>query len=147
MRGGVATAAAAKGLVWTRQIRRARYLRERRDLELAGASAACFEEAEAAVALAERVLRELGTDDATVARETGNVRRVLARAGPRPLASVRDLGAEPRGLRAGGRGVAADRSPEPGALHLATFVLARRETEALQLLTADDRLREAAGTA
>jgi predicted nucleic acid-binding protein len=31
------------------------------------------------------------------------------------------------------------------ALHLATFVLARREIEALQLLTADARLREAAG--
>lgn len=32
------------------------------------------------------------------------------------------------------------------ALHLATFVLARREIEDLQLLTTDDRLREAAGT-
>ncbi len=31
------------------------------------------------------------------------------------------------------------------ALHLATFVLARREIEALQLITADDRLRDAAG--
>lgn len=33
------------------------------------------------------------------------------------------------------------------ALHLATFVLARREIEDLQLLTTDDRLREAAATA
>lgn len=33
------------------------------------------------------------------------------------------------------------------ALHLATFVLARREIEDLQLLTSDDRLREAAATA
>jgi predicted nucleic acid-binding protein len=33
------------------------------------------------------------------------------------------------------------------ALHLATFVLARRRIEGLQLLTVDDRLREAAGLA
>jgi predicted nucleic acid-binding protein len=32
------------------------------------------------------------------------------------------------------------------ALHLATFALARREIEDLQLLTTDERLREAAGT-
>lgn len=32
------------------------------------------------------------------------------------------------------------------ALHLATYTLARREIEDLELLTADDRLREAAGT-
>lgn len=31
------------------------------------------------------------------------------------------------------------------ALHLATYTLARREIEDLELLTADDRLREAAG--
>jgi predicted nucleic acid-binding protein len=33
------------------------------------------------------------------------------------------------------------------ALHLATFVLARRRMEGLELLTTDDRLREAAGVA
>ena len=32
------------------------------------------------------------------------------------------------------------------ALHLATFSLARREIEDLALLTADERLREAAGS-
>jgi len=31
------------------------------------------------------------------------------------------------------------------ALHLATFLLARRRIEGLALLTVDDRLREAAG--
>jgi predicted nucleic acid-binding protein len=33
------------------------------------------------------------------------------------------------------------------ALHLATFVLARRRIEALELLTVDDRMRDAAGGA
>jgi CPA2 family monovalent cation:H+ antiporter-2 len=42
---------------------RARYLRERAELEQAGADGACFEEAEAAGALAERVLRDLGRDE------------------------------------------------------------------------------------
>jgi CPA2 family monovalent cation:H+ antiporter-2 len=60
---------------------RARYLRERRDLELAGATAACFEEAEAAVGLAVRVLRALGTDEARVAREAEVIRRELAMGG------------------------------------------------------------------
>jgi CPA2 family monovalent cation:H+ antiporter-2 len=57
---------------------RARYLRERRELEQAGASAACFEEAEAAVALGARLLRELRIDEATVARESDAIRRELA---------------------------------------------------------------------
>jgi monovalent cation:H+ antiporter-2, CPA2 family len=57
---------------------RARYLRERRDLEQAGASAACFEEIEAAVALARTLLQEIGTDDHTMQRETEAIRRELA---------------------------------------------------------------------
>jgi CPA2 family monovalent cation:H+ antiporter-2 len=57
---------------------RARYLRERRDLEQAGASAACFEEVEAAVALARTLLQEVGTDDGTIHRETELIRRELA---------------------------------------------------------------------
>ena len=57
---------------------RARYLRERRDLEQAGASAACFEEVEAAVALARTLLQEIGTDDHTIQRETETIRRELA---------------------------------------------------------------------
>jgi monovalent cation:H+ antiporter-2, CPA2 family len=59
---------------------RARYLRERRELEQAGASAACFEETEAAVALARTVLEEVGTDEATIERETDAIRRELASA-------------------------------------------------------------------
>lgn len=57
---------------------RARYLRERRELEQAGASAACFEETEAAVALGARLLRELGIDEETVARESETIRREIA---------------------------------------------------------------------
>ena len=56
---------------------RARYLRERRELEQAGASAACFEEAEAAVALAELVLRDLHHDEETIRRETSRIRDAL----------------------------------------------------------------------
>ena len=41
---------------------RARYLRERAELEQVGADAACFEEAEAAVALTALVLADLGLD-------------------------------------------------------------------------------------
>jgi CPA2 family monovalent cation:H+ antiporter-2 len=59
---------------------RARYLRERRELEQAGASAACFEETEAAVALARTVLKEVGTDEASIERETDAIRRELASA-------------------------------------------------------------------
>jgi CPA2 family monovalent cation:H+ antiporter-2 len=57
---------------------RARYLRERAELELAGADVACFEEAEAAGALAERVLRDLGRDETTARREGERVRREFA---------------------------------------------------------------------
>jgi CPA2 family monovalent cation:H+ antiporter-2 len=57
---------------------RARYLRERADLEQAGASAACYEEAEAAVALARCVLRDIGHDGATIEQESERIRRELA---------------------------------------------------------------------
>jgi monovalent cation:H+ antiporter-2, CPA2 family len=74
----VAAAREANPSLWI--LVRARYLLEGRALEQAGASAACFEEAEAAVALAQRVLRQLGKDEGTIARETENVRRELAMA-------------------------------------------------------------------
>ncbi len=54
---------------------RARYLKERAELEQVGAHAACFEELEAAVALTARVLADLGIDAATIAREADRVRR------------------------------------------------------------------------
>jgi monovalent cation:H+ antiporter-2, CPA2 family len=54
---------------------RARYLRERGELELAGADVACFEEAEAAAALAERLLRDLGRDETAVRGEGERIRR------------------------------------------------------------------------
>jgi CPA2 family monovalent cation:H+ antiporter-2 len=57
---------------------RARYLRERRELEQAGASAACFEEIEAAVALARSVLAEIGADEAQIERESQAIRQGLA---------------------------------------------------------------------
>ncbi|HET7747663.1 MAG TPA: cation:proton antiporter [Vicinamibacteria bacterium] len=58
-----------------RIIVRARYLREREDLEQAGADVACFEEAEAAVVLASHVLEEVGADGETISREVARVRR------------------------------------------------------------------------
>jgi CPA2 family monovalent cation:H+ antiporter-2 len=54
---------------------RARYLRERADLEQVGADAACFEEAEAAVGLTSLVLADLGVNAAEIARQTDRVRR------------------------------------------------------------------------
>jgi CPA2 family monovalent cation:H+ antiporter-2 len=57
---------------------RARYLRERAELEQAGADIACFEEAEAAGALAERVLRGLGRDEAAARSEGERIRREFA---------------------------------------------------------------------
>jgi CPA2 family monovalent cation:H+ antiporter-2 len=54
---------------------RARYLQERGELEQAGADAACFEEAEAAVALTTSVLADLGKDAAEIARQTHRIRR------------------------------------------------------------------------
>jgi monovalent cation:H+ antiporter-2, CPA2 family len=57
---------------------RARYLREREGLELAGADIACFEEAEAAAALAERLLRDLGRDETAIRSEGERIRREFA---------------------------------------------------------------------
>jgi CPA2 family monovalent cation:H+ antiporter-2 len=55
---------------------RARYLKEREELAQVGAHAACFEEAEAAVALTAGVLSDLGVDAATIAKEVERVRAV-----------------------------------------------------------------------
>jgi monovalent cation:H+ antiporter-2, CPA2 family len=57
---------------------RARYLREGPELVQAGASAAVFEEAEAAVALTSRVLSDLGRSESEIAREAGRVRQETA---------------------------------------------------------------------
>jgi CPA2 family monovalent cation:H+ antiporter-2 len=54
---------------------RAHYLREREDLEQAGADAACYEEAEAAVALSRLVLFDTGADADTIRRETTKIRQ------------------------------------------------------------------------
>jgi CPA2 family monovalent cation:H+ antiporter-2 len=54
---------------------RARYLRERPALLAAGADAAVFEEAEAAVALARLVLFDRGADPDTLRRETTRIRQ------------------------------------------------------------------------
>ena len=57
---------------------RARYLRERADLEQAGATGACFEEVEAAVALTDRLLRDLGHEEAGIEVERERIRRQFA---------------------------------------------------------------------
>jgi CPA2 family monovalent cation:H+ antiporter-2 len=54
---------------------RAHYLREREELEQAGMDAACYEEAEAAVALSRLVLFDTGADADTVRRETTRIRQ------------------------------------------------------------------------
>jgi monovalent cation:H+ antiporter-2, CPA2 family len=54
---------------------RARYLRERAELEQAGADAACYEEAEAAVALARLVRFDQGADAQTIRHETTRIRQ------------------------------------------------------------------------
>ncbi len=56
---------------------RARYLAEGAELTQAGADSACFEEAEAAAALARVVLAEHGADPDTIHRETERIRREL----------------------------------------------------------------------
>ena len=53
---------------------RARYLKEREELVQVGAYAACFEEAEAAVALTAGVLSDMGIDAATIVKEVDRVR-------------------------------------------------------------------------
>lgn len=56
---------------------RAHYLREREELAQAGADAACFEEAEIAVALARLVLSDRGADQDAIAQETLRIRQAL----------------------------------------------------------------------
>jgi CPA2 family monovalent cation:H+ antiporter-2 len=50
---------------------------ERAELAQAGADAACFEEAEAAVALARLVLFDRGADEETIRQETRRIRQEL----------------------------------------------------------------------
>jgi CPA2 family monovalent cation:H+ antiporter-2 len=59
---------------------RARYLSERPELVQSGADAACYEEAEAAVALARIVLADQGADEDAIRRETVRIRREFAAA-------------------------------------------------------------------
>jgi monovalent cation:H+ antiporter-2, CPA2 family len=61
---------------------RARYVSERAELIQSGADAACYEEAEAAVALARIVLQDQGADDDTVRRETTRIRQRFTAALP-----------------------------------------------------------------
>ena len=56
---------------------RARYIREREELEQVGADAVCFEEVEAAVALAKLVLSNRGKDADVIRRETTRIRQQL----------------------------------------------------------------------
>jgi CPA2 family monovalent cation:H+ antiporter-2 len=70
-------AAARQRNAGCRIVVRARYLQEREGLLLAGADVACFEEAEAAVALTSRVLADLGRDDAEIARQATRIREAL----------------------------------------------------------------------
>ena len=54
---------------------RARYMSERDEIERSGATAACYEEAEASVALAQMVLGDTGADSAVINRETIRIRK------------------------------------------------------------------------
>jgi CPA2 family monovalent cation:H+ antiporter-2 len=63
---------------------RARYLAERSMLEEIGADAVAYEEAEAAVRLAELLLREVGADDARIDAEASAIRAELALRPERP---------------------------------------------------------------
>ena len=54
---------------------RARYIGDRAELMQVGADGACFEETEAAVALARMVLKEHGADTQTIRKETLRIRR------------------------------------------------------------------------
>jgi CPA2 family monovalent cation:H+ antiporter-2 len=56
---------------------RARYIGERAELEQVGADAACFEEAEVAVALSRLVLSDRGADTDAIRRETTRIRQEL----------------------------------------------------------------------
>jgi hypothetical protein len=61
---------------------RARYLRERGDLEQVGTNAVCFEEVEAAVALTSLVLKDLGADPARIEEHAERVRHEALRPEP-----------------------------------------------------------------
>lgn len=61
---------------------RARYMGERVELEQVGADAACFEEAEVAVALARLVLSDRGADTDAIRRETTRLRQELRAESP-----------------------------------------------------------------
>lgn len=63
---------------------RARYLRERADLEQVGTTTACFEEVEAVVALTSLVLQDLGKDAAEIAEHASRARAEAMR----PLAGA-----------------------------------------------------------
>jgi CPA2 family monovalent cation:H+ antiporter-2 len=63
---------------------RARYVAEREELDQAGADAAVYEEAEAAVALARLVLADRGADRDTLRRESIRIRQKFADAAPAP---------------------------------------------------------------
>ncbi|MCL2283613.1 MAG: cation:proton antiporter [Fibromonadales bacterium] len=57
---------------------RARYITEREMLETLGVSQVCYEEAEAAVGIAEMVLREEGADNNRIIEEIANIREKFA---------------------------------------------------------------------
>ncbi len=57
---------------------RTRYLKERNELAIAGVTGAVFEEAEAAIALGELVLKDLGADAATIDKEIAALRTSVA---------------------------------------------------------------------
>ncbi|MBS0189293.1 MAG: cation:proton antiporter [Planctomycetes bacterium] len=57
---------------------RSRYLKERNELTMAGVTGAVYEEAEAAIALGELVLKDLGADQQTVEREIASLRASVA---------------------------------------------------------------------
>jgi CPA2 family monovalent cation:H+ antiporter-2 len=60
----------AKAIIYSR----ARYITERAMLEKIGVSNVCYEEAEAAVGIAEMVLQNEGADDAQIKKEMANIR-------------------------------------------------------------------------
>jgi CPA2 family monovalent cation:H+ antiporter-2 len=66
---------------------RAHYIAEREELNQVGADGACYEEAEAAVALARLVLFDQGADQATVKRETTRIRQEFVAGAPAPGAT------------------------------------------------------------
>jgi CPA2 family monovalent cation:H+ antiporter-2 len=59
---------------------RARYLAEKAELEQVGADAVCYEEAEAAAALARLLLFDAGVDEQSVRHETTRIRRAFSEA-------------------------------------------------------------------